>query len=201
MQKRKDYVMEANYGASLAEAAHGVRLGDAQALGEMYRLTLPGLKAFLAMRVPRDLVEDYAHDIFMALVKFVEAGSVRDHRCLPGILRTMALRYISEHRRNVELTPFDSDTLERYVPDRRVDLETGYHRRQQMEFAMATLKLLTDRQREILKRFYLDEQSQDQICKEMGLTETQFRLLKSRAKARFGELGRRRLHRLLSRAA
>ena len=27
----------------------------------------------------------------------------------------------------------------------------------------------------------------------MGLSETQFRLLKSRAKARFGELGRRKL--------
>src|SRR6266851_4698063 len=47
--------------------------------------------------------------------------------------------------------------------------------------------------REILTRFYLYEQSQDQICSEMGLTLTQFRLLKSRAKGRFGELGRKRL--------
>jgi hypothetical protein len=35
--------------------------------------------------------------------------------------------------------------------------------------------------------------TQEEICVEMGLTETQFRLLKSRAKARFGELGKRRL--------
>jgi hypothetical protein len=42
------------------------------------------------------------------------------------------------------------------------------------------------------------EQPQQQICEEMNLTETQFRLLKSRAKARFGELGRRRLkHRII----
>jgi hypothetical protein len=32
-----------------------------------------------------------------------------------------------------------------------------------------------------------------EICTEMTLTETQFRLLKSRAKSRFGELGKRRL--------
>jgi RNA polymerase sigma-70 factor, ECF subfamily len=44
-----------------------------------------------------------------------------------------------------------------------------------------------------LTRFYVDEQSQDLICSEMGLTETQFRLLKSRAKARFGELGKTKL--------
>ena len=37
------------------------------------------------------------------------------------------------------------------------------------------------------------EESQDQICREMELTETQFRLLKSRAKARFGELGKKKL--------
>lgn len=59
----------------------------------------------------------------------------------------------------------------------------------------AALNGLAVRDREILMRFYLDEQSQDQICAEMGLTETQFRLLKSRAKARFGELGRKALTR------
>jgi len=56
------------------------------------------------------------------------------------------------------------------------------------------LRSLPDRDREILTRFYLDEQTQEQICEDMNLTETQFRLLKSRAKARFGELGKRKLH-------
>jgi hypothetical protein len=39
------------------------------------------------------------------------------------------------------------------------------------------------------------EQTQQEICDEMSLSETQFRLLKSRAKARFGELGRKTLSR------
>jgi len=62
-------------------------------------------------------------------------------------------------------------------------------------------ELLKDHEREILRRFYLEEQTQEQICAEMGLTETQFRLLKSRAKARFGELGRRRLRHPVLRVA
>ena len=45
----------------------------------------------------------------------------------------------------------------------------------------------------LFRSFYLREQSQEQICEEMKLTETQFRLLKSRAKARFGELGKKKL--------
>ena len=66
---------------------------------------------------------------------------------------------------------------------------------QQQHFALAmeVLQSVSSRDREILVRFYLKEQSADQICKEMGLTETTFRLHKSRAKARFGELGRKRL--------
>jgi len=55
------------------------------------------------------------------------------------------------------------------------------------------LQEISPRDREILTRFYLHGQEQDEICQEMNLTETQFRLLKSRAKARFGELGRKRL--------
>jgi len=65
--------------------------------------------------------------------------------------------------------------------------------KQKNEFMREILEELSARDREILTRFYLDELTQDEICGEMNLSETQFRLLKSRAKARFGELGKRRL--------
>jgi DNA-directed RNA polymerase specialized sigma subunit len=64
---------------------------------------------------------------------------------------------------------------------------------QHEQIAKRVLHSISKRDREILTRFYLLEQSQEQICEQMNLTETQFRLLKSRAKARFGELGKRRL--------
>jgi hypothetical protein len=42
-----------------------------------------------------------------------------------------------------------------------------------------------------LPDFICMKQAPEQICREMGLTETQFRLYKSRAKAKFGELGKK----------
>ena len=45
------------------------------------------------------------------------------------------------------------------------------------------------RNREVLVRFYLQEQTQEQICAEMGITETQFGRLKSEAQR---ELSRKR---------
>ncbi len=46
------------------------------------------------------------------------------------------------------------------------------------------------RDREVLVRFYVQEQDAAEICRTMDLTETQFRLLKSRAKARLTRLCR-----------
>jgi hypothetical protein len=52
---------------------------------------------------------------------------------------------------------------------------------------------MSGRDREVLHRFYLLEQPPEQIQIEMGMTETQFRLTKQRAKSRFGELGKKLL--------
>jgi DNA-directed RNA polymerase specialized sigma24 family protein len=51
-----------------------------------------------------------------------------------------------------------------------------------------TLNALEQKQREVLVRFYLREQSAQQIMAEMDLTDTQFRSLKNSAKDRFGQL-------------
>lgn len=79
------------------------------------------------------------------------------------------------------------------VPDIRQNPEQRAIQDEKTELMVRVLRGISRRDREILTRFYLYEQPQEQICEEMSLSETQFRLLKSRAKARFGELGRRRL--------
>ena len=65
--------------------------------------------------------------------------------------------------------------------------------REQRELVRWTLTHLSEREGEILSRFYMQEQSQEQICLEMGLTHTQYRLLKWRSKARFEQVSRRQI--------
>jgi DNA-directed RNA polymerase specialized sigma24 family protein len=79
--------------------------------------------------------------------------------------------------------------------DRQPDPERRAIERQNVDVALRILESLPRRDREILIRFYLQEQSPNQICRDMRLTATQFRLAKSRAKARFTELGRARFSR------
>jgi len=55
------------------------------------------------------------------------------------------------------------------------------------------LRGLSAKDRRVLVGFYLQEQTQEQICRDMDLSETQFRMLKWRAKAHFAELCQARI--------
>jgi RNA polymerase sigma factor (sigma-70 family) len=79
------------------------------------------------------------------------------------------------------------------LSDRRPDPERSAIAHESYEVAMRVLNGLPPRDREVLVRFYLREQTAEEICRDLELTETQFRLIKSRAKARYGKLGQRRL--------
>jgi RNA polymerase sigma factor (sigma-70 family) len=79
------------------------------------------------------------------------------------------------------------------LSDHEPDPERRVLEKENQEVAMRMLGALPKRDREVLIRFYLQEQTAEEICRELNLTHTQFRLIKSRAKARYGELGRRRL--------
>jgi RNA polymerase sigma factor (sigma-70 family) len=186
---------------NFSQVTRQILTGDRDAVGQLYGHVMPGLRAFLAMRVPRDLIGDMSHDIFLALVRCIEKGAIRDPRCLYGIIRTIAVRLVAEYRKSkcTSASSVDATLLEASVPDNRQNQEVEIQKKQRLEIAFEVLASLSARDKEILRRFYLLEQSQEQICQEMGLTSTQFRLLKSRAKARFSELARRRMQRKIPR--
>lgn len=64
----------------------------------------------------------------------------------------------------------------------------GGEQRRQAEWVKTIVLKMDAPDREILTRFHFLEQSPERICRELSLTETQFRLLESRARSRFGRL-------------
>ena len=69
------------------------------------------------------------------------------------------------------------------------------HDSKRMSLVQAAMRRLGPVDRELLTRFYLDEQAQNQICNEMGLTDTQFRLLKSKAMTKLAGSSRKTVSR------
>jgi RNA polymerase sigma-70 factor (ECF subfamily) len=172
-----------------------IRSGENSGLEDLYGLFARGIRFYLCRQLGPQELDDKVHDAFLIVVQAIKRGDLREPERLMGFVRTVVRRqvaaYIDDvvHSRREEL---HLDVGVR-VADGRNNPEQDAAFQQKVEFMTSILDNLTERDREILTRFYLDEQTQDQICEEMNLTETQFRLLKSRAKARFGELGRRKL--------
>ena len=143
---------------------------------------------------PQEL-DDKIHDTFLVVVQAIRRGELREPQRLMGFVRTIVRRQVAAHIDKVVQTRrehTDMDATLR-VSDPRVNPEQAAIYRQREELVRRILSELSDRDCEILTRFYLREQNQDHICNAMSLSETQFRLLKSRAKARFGELGKKKL--------
>ena len=174
-----------------------IKRDDQSGMEELYRVFSKGVRFYLCRQLgPQDL-EDKVHDTFLIVVQAVRRGELREPERLMGFVRTVVRRQVAGHIDQAVHTRRQQVGIESgtTVVDLNRDPEEKAIQQQHEEIARRVLNSISKRDREILTRFYLLEQTQDQICDQMNLTETQFRLLKSRAKARFGELGKRRLER------
>jgi RNA polymerase sigma-70 factor (ECF subfamily) len=171
-----------------------VRCGDSQGMEELYALFAKGVRYFLWRHLGSQDLDDKVHDIFLIITQAIQRGDLREPERLMGYVRTVLRRQVAAYieiavearQRQVGLEPALNLTDGQVSPERLV------MEQQSQDVAMRVLRGLPKRDRDVLIRFYLQEQTADQICREMKLTETQFRLIKSRAKARYGELGKRR---------
>src|SRR5229473_4673360 len=174
-----------------------IKADDHGGMEDLYRVFSKGVRFYLCRQLgPQDL-EDKVHDTFLIVVQAVRRGELREPERLMGFVRTVVRRQVAAHIDQAVHTRRQQVGLEpgTVVVDLNRNPEKTAIQQQHEQIAKTVLHSVSKRDREILTRFYLLEQSQEQICEQMNLTETQFRLLKSRAKARFGDLGKRRLGR------
>lgn len=178
-----------------AELVHSIRAGDQNAMTRLYATFGRGVRFYLSRQLGPQDIDDKVHDTFLVVLGAIQRGELREPERLMGFVRTVVRRLVASHidrlvEERKERTDIEDGLL---TADDRDDPEKDTLRRQRVAIMEQVLHSISRRDREILTRFYLYEQSQEQICREMGLNDTQFRLLKSRAKARFAELGRKQL--------
>ena len=162
------------------------------AADELYTLISRGILFLLRRRLPIEESKDRLHEVFLILIDAIQSGRIDDPRAFPGYAVTIAKRqaWSQIRMRSGPECSCDEGVMERVFADGKDDPYKILAAAEQHTLLNRALGLLHPRQREVLRRFYLFEESKEEICASMNLTETQFRLLKSRAKARFGEVGR-----------
>jgi len=174
-----------------------IRAGEPPGEEELYRNLATGARLFLQRRLGTQDVEDLVHDMFVIVVETIRRGDLREPERLMGFVRTVLQRQMSLrisrmiHKRetSINLESAADLTAAEPTPEQRAAAH------QNAAIMKQVLRKMSDRDREVLTRFYVREQSPERIRMEMSLTETQFNLLKSRAKARLTELVRRKLAR------
>jgi RNA polymerase sigma-70 factor, ECF subfamily len=199
-------VDEQNEGETLPSAAPAIPVdwsglvgrihaGEAAAMEELYRHFSRGVRFYLCRQLGPQELDDRVHDTFLIVVQAIRRGDLREPERLMGFVRTVVRRQLAAYIDQAVQSRRDTQVLEHGsgVSDSRESPEESLISQQRAEIMESVLRSISGRDREILTRFYLLEQTQEQICADMELTETQFRLLKSRAKGRFGQIGKRRL--------
>ena len=183
----------------LAGMVAGIRQEDPEAMTALYTLMQRGVRCLIQKRMAgrADHVEDRVHEVYLITVRAIREGKMREPDHLAGFVRTVAVRQAcdeirragTDRRRSVPAECEASLASAGETPEELV------MQSERVERMRRTLRSLRPEQRDVLVRFYLKGETPDRICREMNLTQNQFRLLKSRAKARFGLLGRRGMER------
>ena len=182
-------------GFSWTALCEQIRATHPEALSELYRRLQSHRYRFVRELEFAD-AQDTLHECYLQILEKIQRGSIREPECMEGYIAVVARRLIwhqIEARIQGRTCADEREFLSH--PCSPLGPEETLLAAQRREILRQALDSLSVRQREVLVRFYIQEQSKEQIMAEMDLTETQFRLLKSRAKARFGQIGARRLAR------
>ena len=172
-----------------------IQQGDPAGEETLYRTLLSGARLFLRRRLGIRDVDDQVHNVFLIVTGSIRRGELQHPECLMAFVRTVLYRQLNLEIGEVIRRRERSGGIEETEHLKAADLtpEEESIASQKAALMKQMLREMSERDFEILSRFYLREQSPEQICAEMGLTQVQFQLLKSRAKARLAD----RIHRKL----
>ena len=174
-----------------------IQQGDQRAMEELYQTFARGIRFYLCRQLGPQELDDKVHDTYLIVVEAIRNGELREPDRLMGFVRTIVRRQVAAYINDMVQAKREEIPREatESVPDVRVNPEQDAAILQKVALMKSILLGLGARDREILTRFYLYEESSEKICQDMSLSENQFRLLKSRAKAKLCALGRRKLKR------
>jgi RNA polymerase sigma-70 factor, ECF subfamily len=166
--------------------------GDRDAERELVERYWRGIRIVLG-RSSRDraALDDLCQDTFRIALEKIRRGDIREPERLSGFMVMLARNLAIEHHRRVAR---QAERLQESAASDREPLGPAdpLERLLQAENAQVVRQVLaelpSDRDREILFRYYLAEEDKDRICADLGLSSLHFNRVLFRARARYREL-------------
>jgi RNA polymerase sigma-70 factor, ECF subfamily len=169
--------------------------GDRQAETELVQRFSGGVLCLLRREVvERAAADDLHQEVFRIAIERIRGGQLREPDKLAaficGLARNLAIEYFRDRKRRVRDEPIDGDAVIRNDTTNELDLLLAKESAQTVRAVLRELP--TDRDRQILFRFYIAEERKDSICRDLGLTSLHFNRVLCRARDRFRELYEKR---------
>lgn len=157
------------------------------------RYRRPLMQVFLQRRIDRDAAQDLLQRTFLQAIKKMRSDGLDDPSNLGGYLYRTACKLATAYWRGELSRRHDSDgELLSNLRDDALSLEESLDHDLRARVVRELMrKLSVARDREVLERFYLKEESRIAIRESMNLTELQFNQVLWRARQRFAEILRK----------
>jgi RNA polymerase sigma-70 factor (ECF subfamily) len=161
-------------------------------LAAVYR-DYPGLRSLILRRVrDPDVAADILQDAAVTTLEKLRKGEIAQPENIGGYLYRVALNHLRNYRRRDRSAMSSAELLDE-LPSSEDDPDWARVGRPQ--WAAAARRMLDEmvaRDREILVRFYLEDEDREQICRDLRLSEEHFNRVIFRARNRFRQLLKRR---------
>jgi RNA polymerase sigma-70 factor (ECF subfamily) len=136
-----------------------------------------------------NVTEDLFQETFRVGLERIRAKALRDPGQVAAFLAGLARALATEHFRRLRRAPQeDVSVLERMAAPGGTSLNAVARQQEARQIAATLESLSNERDREVLRRFYLTTEDKDRICADLGLTRLQFNRVLHRARERFREL-------------
>jgi RNA polymerase sigma-70 factor (ECF subfamily) len=175
-----------------AELAHRILAGDAAAEEELVRRFSRGVLYHLR-KLTGDpvLSEDFHQDTFRIVLERLRRAPLDNPSQLAGFILGTARNVArgeqrKRRRRGDEPLPEGSD--DRFAAPAAGQLERVLRDEEDRSVERLLAELSTERDRQLLLRFYVGEEERESICADLSLTAGQFNRVVFRARRRFKEL-------------
>lgn len=164
--------------------------GDRAAESELISYYTRGVRLLLLKRTGNsDLALDLCQDTFVIVLRRLRDRELRSPEALSAFIRQTAVNLSIEHFRREKRYVDDGGGIISLQAAPRDHKDKGIDSRASRELLARTLDQLTvERDREILRRFYLREEDKESICSDLELTPTHFDRVLYRARQRMREL-------------
>jgi RNA polymerase sigma-70 factor (ECF subfamily) len=136
------------------------------------------------------IAEDLYQETFQLALEKIRNGEVREPERLSGFICGLARNLVIDHfRRDSRQSPCQSRKASGQLPHRAPNqLDRLLEEEKAAVVRQVLSELTSERDRQVLHRFYIAEDDKDEICADLALTSLHFNRVLYRARERYKEL-------------